>query len=239
MFMPMALNGQNGDTDAQIQMSSSLSLDFYDENLQKLHFINQQSPIEFWISHETFQIQPFKLINESSSSMFTTGFNLSGNHSIFIEIKPQNQTIKYMSLLKFGANPSLSNGFYDIINTHEQEPVYLIFVNMSQTSGFQGYVGITIIELNQTNFTDVFWLRIFLSSCYYTDPVSMTWLSDGLEILKDSNMTHAHCLTNHLTTFASGFIVVPDAIDFQNVWDNASFLQNPVIYLTVISLISV
>jgi hypothetical protein len=63
------------------------------------------------------------------------------------------------------------------------------------------------------------------------------WSSIGMEILSDSNLTHIHCQSNHLTTFAGGFVVLPNAIDFNNVWANASFLQNPVIYSTVIALV--
>lgn len=63
------------------------------------------------------------------------------------------------------------------------------------------------------------------------------WSSIGMEILFDSNLTHTHCQSSHLTTFAGGFVVLPNAIDFNNVWANASFLQNPVIYSTVIALV--
>jgi hypothetical protein len=42
-----------------------------------------------------------------------------------------------------------------------------------------------------------------------------------------------------LTSFAGGFIVLPPAIDFNKAFANASFLDNPVIYSTVIALISI
>ena len=92
---------------------------------------------------------------------------------------------------------------------------------------------------NQTNqsFSSNFWLRPYASGCYYMDPVTNQWSSNGMEILADSNLTHTHCVSNHLTTFAGGFIVLPNAINFNQVWANASFLQNPVIYSTVIALV--
>ena len=65
---------------------------------------------------------------------------------------------------------------------------------------------------NQSSFTSNFWLRTYASGC-------------------------SHCVSSHLTTFAGGFIVLPNAIDFNHVLANASFLQNPVIYSTVIALI--
>ena len=136
---------------------------------------------------------------------------------------------------------------------------------MSQVNGFKGYTGFSVRELdpsqfdincfnkssnnldaiignisssnNQSNFTDNYWLRVYTSGCYYMDTLSLNWSSYGMEILPDSNLSHTHCLSNHLTTFAGGFIVLPNAIDFDQVWANASFLQNPVIYSTVIVLV--
>jgi hypothetical protein len=145
-----------------------------------------------------------------------------------------------------------------------EESYYLIFENMSRVSSFnKSYIGISLIELNSSQlnscqnktkylmelssspltilntnrFTSNFWLRIFTAGCYYTDPQTNMWSSYGMEILSDTNLTHTHCQSNHLTTFAGGFLVLPPSIDFNYVWANASFLQNPVIYSTVIALI--
>ena len=142
---------------------------------------------------------------------------------------------------------------------------YLIFLNMSTVNSFKGYVGFSIVEIetsnlnclnksansiekifdfiknktsiNQTTFTDNFELRTYLSACYYMNQSSSSWSSYGMEILSDTNTTHTHCQSTHLTTFAGGFILVPNAINFNYVLSNASFVQNPVIYSTVIALI--
>jgi hypothetical protein len=89
---------------------------------------------------------------------------------------------------------------------------------------------------NQTGFSQNFYFRIYASGCYYLDPITNIWMSDGVDILPDSNLTHSHCISNHLTSFAGGFIVLPNQIDFKQVWANASFLQNPIIYSTVIAI---
>lgn len=75
---------------------------------------------------------------------------------------------------------------------------------------------------------------IYGAGCYYLDESSMSYSSWGVEVLSDSNTTHTHCVSYHLTEFAGGFVVLPDTIDFDNVWANASFTQNLTIYLTVI-----
>lgn len=42
------------------------------------------------------------------------------------------------------------------------------------------------------------------------------------------------CYCSHLTTFAGGWVVVPNTIDWSYVFANADFLTNPTIYITVI-----
>jgi polycystin 1L2 len=55
-----------------------------------------------------------------------------------------------------------------------------------------------------------------------------------MEVLSTTNTTYTQCISNHLTEFASGWIVVPNEINFNYVWSNASFTQNITIYITVI-----
>ena len=69
------------------------------------------------------------------------------------------------------------------------------------------------------------------------DSITNDWSSYGTEVLPDTNLTHTHCQSTHLTSFAGGFIVLPAAIDFNAVWAHASFLDNPIIYSTIIALI--
>ena len=151
------------------------------------------------------------------------------------------------------------------LQLNENDSFYLLFANMSLVNGFKGYVGFSVTKINltqlgincfnkstniidliisnlivaknQNEFTDKYYLRIYTSGCYYMDPLTDQWSSNGMEILPNSNLTHTHCLANHLTTFAGGFVVLPNEINFGQVWANASFLQNPVIYSTVIVLV--
>lgn len=133
---------------------------------------------------------------------------------------------------------------------------YQISINQSTINGFKGFVGFGIREMNtleferyclgnnsfnkiplsknQTNFTSDFSLRIFSSACYYFDPQSGRWQSNGVEIMEDSNIHYTHCKSKHLTTFAGGFIVLPPTINFEKVFAQASFANNPTIYITII-----
>jgi hypothetical protein len=144
------------------------------------------------------------------------------------------------------------------------ESFYLFFLNSSQVNGYKGFVGYGIRELtpseintycipsvnntnklnlksapllattNKINFTNDFYLLSYTSGCYYYDSASGKWTSYGMEVVFDTNIHETHCLSTHLTSFAGGLVVLPSAINFEYVWANASFLQNPIIYSTVI-----
>lgn len=80
--------------------------------------------------------------------------------------------------------------------------------------------------------------RVYFSGCYYLDQSTSDWSSYGTEVLADSNITHTHCISTHLTQFAGGLVIVPTEINFNKVWSNASFTRNMTIYLTVIIISS-
>ena len=132
---------------------------------------------------------------------------------------------------------------------------------MSQTNGFKGFVGYSLRELNQTeiylfcnkkivlnslpliynrtNFTSDFMIRAYTSGCYYYDSNIGKWLADGMEIYEDTDLSKSHCSSNHLTLFASGLVLVPQEINFQHVFADASFTRNPCVYITVIIIICI
>ena len=128
---------------------------------------------------------------------------------------------------------------------------------MRQVDGFKGFVGYGIRELtsNESNmfcnnstsllpqqlsrnvtFKSDFAIRAFTLGCYYYDISSGKWSSNGLDLLNDTTLDMTHCTSTHLTSFAGGLVVLPNAINFQYVWANASFIQNPLIYSTVIAI---
>jgi polycystin 1L2 len=129
---------------------------------------------------------------------------------------------------------------------------------MSQFNDFRGFIGLSLRELNSTelilycnesskvksfpliekkgNFTSDFMIRVYSSGCYYFDVNDGKWLSDGMEILEDTNVKQTHCISTHLTSFAGGFVILPSSINFQYVFANASFSKNLLIYLTLIIL---
>jgi hypothetical protein len=110
----------------------------------------------------------------------------------------------------------------------------------SSNSSSSSFINLNLLPLVSQNyslrFKSDFSLRLFLSGCYYYNLSSGTWSSEGMEILRDSNALVAHCTTTHLTDFGGGFSAVLPRIDFAAAFANASFLQNPVIYSTIMGL---
>ena len=77
-------------------------------------------------------------------------------------------------------------------------------------------------------------IRAYTSGCYYYDVNTGKWLTDGMELYEDTNLEQTHCSSSHLTSFAGGLVLLPQEINFQHVFANAAFTQNPFIYVTLI-----
>ncbi len=165
------------------------------------------------------------MINDSNNDSF---------YQVFFSI---NQTQLFKGYIGFGIkqidlsslqndkNNSICNS-YHVNNNNSNADLVNKIISLESTDS-------SIVENRINNMT--LWVRIFLSACYYID--KGLWLSDGLNVLADTNVTHTHCTSNHLTQFAGGWITVPNQIDFAQAFANASFNKNPTIYATVIIMI--
>jgi hypothetical protein len=88
-------------------------------------------------------------------------------------------------------------------------------------------------------FSSNFYIRTFSAGCYYLRLVDGQWSSEGLEIYPDTDLTTAHCETDHLTEFAAGLLVLPSDVNFALVFEDPSFTKNPIIYSVLIVTIFV
>jgi polycystin 1L2 len=91
------------------------------------------------------------------------------------------------------------------------------------------------ITPNEIKFTRNFEIRTYLSGCYYYLVNEGKWTNDGTIVGPDTNITHTHCITNHLTEFAGGLVILPNEINFDLAFENPSFTSNPIIYSTIIA----
>ncbi len=133
------------------------------------------------------------------------------------------------------------------------ESIYTYFIDNQKTVGHQSVI-VGLRELNSSemidfcsnspitsppitnerfNFTSNYEIRIYTSGCYYLD-TNNNWQSDGLIVGSLTNHYQTQCYSTHLTTFASGFIVLPAPINWNYVFANADFSKNKTIYITLI-----
>ncbi|XP_012939225.2 sperm receptor for egg jelly [Aplysia californica] len=131
---------------------------------------------------------------------------------------------------------------------------YRFYLSNNQLGNFVGQLSIGMRELNTTEygmdisagcaslpryengsdyFQGNFSLRQYVTQCLAISDSANDWSTDGCEVSKETNDSNNVCLCNHLTTFAGGWVVVPNTIDWSYVFANADFLSNPTIYITV------
>jgi hypothetical protein len=228
MYLSNALTGKNGDNETNIGRSKQLSLSFYADSDKKEIKVSDQNerPFEFWIKRDLTAVNDFQstfqVVNVSSGNMTLKGSFLNNaivlngtNNSLNIQIKSINPALGYLVIVKFGDTPVLnkSSQYFDLYeifcppNDLKREngvSFYELFANMSTVNGFNGMVGFSIREINetlcqnraalnltqlvddetadsnQTSFREDLAMRVVLSGCYYLDPVSGKWLSVGV-----------------------------------------------------------
>ncbi|RWS14806.1 polycystic kidney disease protein 1-like protein 2-like protein [Dinothrombium tinctorium] len=100
-------------------------------------------------------------------------------------------------------------------------------------------VNYTFVDSNYTmpglmrNFTTDYTLRIFTSGCYFYNYKTGVWSGEGCYV-QSANKELTHCKCNHLTSFGSGFFVMPNTVDFTYVFAHAGFADNVTIYMTIV-----
>ncbi|GAB6020442.1 polycystic kidney disease 1-like 2 [Chamberlinius hualienensis] len=184
--------------------------------------------------------------------------------SINVEFTPDESQPNFLLFLRHLKKPSIDNfdmviPLFEIPMKNESENVtFDWFIDGLQVNNRTGifYLGVgqttedvqllknsegqwTLDNLNLTyknfsrNFTSNYSIRIFSSGCYFYNEKLNRWMSDGCWVSM-SNYQMTHCKCTHLTSFGSGFVVAPNAVDFNYVFAHASFNDNLTIYMTII-----
>lgn len=245
-------SGENYEILIKKQLSPTEIPKFKFQNLTSLNYSLNENLIFFGTN----------IANKNSSlHIQIKPLNFSVSYLILLKYNQNPSLIKY----SFDLSKVVCPG-EDLIE-YQNESYYQVFSSVNNTFTFlkEKYVGIGIRELNLTeheiycinktlnktdptpfanlkpgNLTSDFAVRIFTSGCYYMDKSTGKWSSAGMEVIEqNTNLEFTNCRSTHLTDFAGGFLVVPNDINFENVFANASFDKNPTIYLTVIILSSI
>ncbi|CAF1585319.1 unnamed protein product, partial [Adineta steineri] len=183
--------------------------------------------------------------------------------SLSFEMKPLDINQSYLLIYRFDSSPQLNSSISQIDgwsllcpSNLTNDTFYKYFLNNAQTFGHQSII-FGIRELNLTeyetfcinqsvnnnlpisnqpfNFTSNYELRTYTACCYYLDENSI-WRTDGILVGSETSHYQTQCFSNHLTTFAGGFLVLPSPINWNYVFQNADFSRNKTIYLTIICI---
>ncbi|CAF1336506.1 unnamed protein product [Adineta steineri] len=183
--------------------------------------------------------------------------------SLIFEMKPFDINQSYLLIYRFDNSPQLNSSINQIDgwsllcpSNLTNDTFYKYFLNNEQTFGHQSII-LGLRELNSTeyetfcinqsinnnlpisnqpfNFTSNYELRTYTACCYYLDQNSI-WRTDGILVGSETNYYQTQCFSNHLTTFAGGFLVLPSPINWNYVFQNADFSKNKTIYLTIICI---
>ena len=180
----------------------------------------------------------------------------AASFSIHMQLRPLTSNISYLLIYRFDQSPRLNSSIRDIDGWSLlcSSSLYNHFLDNQQTTGHQSII-FGVRQLNGTEvdhwcskpsahadpprsdqpfrFTDNYELRLYISGCFYLD-AEHRWRSDGLQVGPLTNLSHTQCLSSHLTTFASGFDVLPSPINWAFVLSSADSDKNQSTYLTVI-----
>ncbi|UJR27333.1 hypothetical protein I4U23_008626 [Adineta vaga] len=282
---PLATAGTNGRSEANINVSRSVTLDFIDGSGTRKSVENLLDPVEIIIPRDTSIVLPAMALQNVTGSISSSTGNNNRQFSLFyvnvtgpsasitlsttFEFKSDNPALGFVVIYRFDGIPLLNNSINktdghrvfcpnDKIYTDSDGYLYTYFLNNVQTAN-RTSVMFGIRELNPTeftqycpnnasfgnstvpvtdnsvNFTENYYIRVYTSGCYYLDANSK-WRGDGVTVGSKTSHTQTQCFTNHLTTFAGGWVVLPAPINWNYVFANADFTKNITIYMTLILL---
>ena len=267
-----ATTAVNGNSEIDLTKSVQLGLSFYNSNNTKISInslIDIWIPRNTSISFRLMSTRKNFLTN--GNQLLPFGFNLTQlNNSVFLDLMPSNNSTAYLLAVKNGGFPFINttNQSYDefkiFCSLNLSSSGFYFYFSTILNSNFIGFGlrELTTSEnltycsdqqpLNEppvlnatTSFGENdFLYRFYTTGCYYLDKSTGIWKSDGLAVQSDTNLTFTHCISSHLTDFASSEsasfeAAMPPSIDFNYAFANAAIEKNSTIYLTLIIVISI
>ncbi|XP_064093787.1 uncharacterized protein LOC135206294 [Macrobrachium nipponense] len=188
-------------------------------------------------------------------------FNVSKNFSsVNIELTPEHDNHRLFLMVSPLRVPTLTkhhwytmvkdipvkrNGTYDyFIPSTEINVTGFFYVGVGEfTPDFDISLMKNPVE-NQVNLTALqnvslsYSIRSLTSGCYFFDRKARDWDGRGVKVV-NSDHSATRCASSHLTSFAVGLFIPPNAIDFSFVFANIGFVDNLTIYLTLIISLSI
>ncbi|CAF3361707.1 unnamed protein product [Rotaria sp. Silwood1] len=237
-----------------LPFSSIVSLTLHDSYGQIMTIKNTTHPFEILIPHKTNSLMP-PMIHQNVTLLsnhikfkfyyINLTHNLNLSISLHIEIEPKNQNLSYLFIIRFNNVPNLNKNLIDewkLMCPRDRKPhtsKYTYFIDNTRISHHQWAV-IGVREMKECNrdnlddniqFSSDYSIRMYTSGCYYLDDDN-NWQSDGLIVGPKTNESFIQCYSTHLTTFAAGFLVLPEPVPWNSL--DFDFKRNLTIYITLV-----
>ncbi|KAL8606997.1 hypothetical protein ACOMHN_041386 [Nucella lapillus] len=183
--------------------------------------------------------------------------------SLHFTLCPEDRSLQFVAVVSLGSIPDPAHGNCTkaFLLQFTTEACVTRYLDNFEVNDFQGvaYVGIrqlsedernmtaTCSSLpnwvkgaeNATQFTTKYTITIFSSTCYVLSEGDVEWSTNSCRVYEGTNRDKTVCECRHLTTFAGGWVVVPNTIDWAYVFDNLDFFKNPTLYITEIVIVLV
>ncbi|CAM2704890.1 unnamed protein product [Rotaria socialis] len=227
---PMTLENATGET---------RSTGANNNRLFSLYYVNVTSSIAGLTLSATFELQPdnlstgyFVILSFDAIPILNSTLNTIYGYKLFCpkdQILTDSDGYLYSYFLDNIQTLNHEYAMFGIreLNASEYHSYCINYVNMSNSA--------ILVKDEIVNFTSNYRLRSYTSACYYLD-ASLYWDTQNMLVGPQTSHTQTQCFTNHLTTFAGGWIVLPAPINWNYVFANADFSKNMTIYLTLIIL---
>ncbi|ESO89018.1 hypothetical protein LOTGIDRAFT_228960 [Lottia gigantea] len=244
--------------------TNGLVIDIFDENGNPQIIKDLATPFEFTIEKdknspptEFKTADPFIV---KWDYLYYHKMNISKKGaSLHVQFNVQDISLKFLVLVRFGDFPSIPEKLFDFMgiipdNSAVDPYRYTYFLDNKKINDYIGTVYIGVRQLDPSEYTanyqtaldlpnyekgtgnpsEKYKIRVFSTGCYFFDKDINDWSSKGCWVGPKTDELVTHCFCNHLTTFAGGWVVVPNTIDWNFVFSNSDFSKNPTLYITEI-----
>ncbi|XP_069823996.1 polycystin-1-like protein 3 [Dendropsophus ebraccatus] len=177
------------------------------------------------------------MVSNDSKTYLTRDKNLvltvnvtSDNHTVVLKVEPE-LSVELILYLGFEKKPNSSfflqnislpdSGFYTWVLAPEYftKGTGIYYINVALTNG----------SIWEQRARLAFSVSLFAAQCVFWDEDFRTWNDFGCYVGPSSTESETHCLCNHLTFFASSFLVMPHIVDLSDtLMLFANVANNPV-----------
>lgn len=260
---PSILQSFGGSVDVLSEDTQTLQLVVLDENLYRVDVTNTTDYFEIIVPRKgakengTGLPEPTAFapqVKWNEEMVYHQFVVPKPDSAVNIEITPHEGSAQFLVYIRHRVKPQLNaydlmvnlstirstNGTYDIFldNALIANRTGFFYLGLVQPNGsvpefsMDDPVNLTLADVSR-EFSANYSVRIYTSGCYFFNSNTKRWSADGC-FVSNANYALTKCKCNHLTSFGSGFFVMPNTIDFSYVFANAGFADNVTIYMTVV-----